>query len=85
MAEDVGRRPPHLSAGPQTSGLHAGPPIEEDHQILGKGLLLPLLADAQTFTGRHHQSDGNDPPGDAEHGQEGAQLVCPQGAESVEE
>ena len=75
--EDVGRRPPHLPPGPQTPGLHARPPLEEDHQILGKGLLLPLLTDAQTFTSRHHQSNGNNPPSDAEHRQKGAQLVCP--------
>ena len=74
---DVVRRPSHLPAGPQTARLHARPPLEEDHQILGKGFLLPLLADAQAFASRHHQGDGNDPPGDPKHGQEGAQLVGP--------
>ena len=47
--------------------LHAGAASENDHDVLAKGFLVFLDAVAEAFTGSHHDGDGNDAPGDAEH------------------
>ena len=41
------------------------------------------LPDAQALAGRHHQRDGHDAPGDAEHGERRAQLVRGERAQRV--
>ena len=43
-------------------------------------IFLPL---AQSFARRHHQHNRDNPPRNAKHGQESAQLVRPQGTEDV--
>jgi len=60
------------SVGLLPAGMQAGTPVEDDHDVLAEVPGLDLLPLAQSLPGRDHQHDGDDPPGDAEHGQEGA-------------
>ena len=57
--------------------------MKNDQDIFAQVAGLFFLSFAQAFAGRDHQNDGNDSPGDAEHGQERAQLVGPEGTQHV--
>src|SRR6202041_529967 len=64
--------------------LQARAAVEDDHHIFAQRPGLLLLPLAQPFAGRHHQHDRHNPPGDAKHREERAQLVRPQGAHDID-
>ncbi len=72
-----------LPPGAGPTGLKAGAPGEDDHQVATEILRDFCLADAQTFSGGDHQHDRDDAPGDSEHGERCAQLVRPERLENV--
>ncbi len=57
--------------------------MKYDQDILAQVAGLLFLPLAQAFTRRHHQNDGDDSPGDSEHGQERAQLVGPERTQHI--
>jgi len=73
------------AAGASTAGLHAGAAGEDDHDVLTKGFLIFLNAGAEAFAGGNHNGDGDDAPGDSEHGQESAPFMCPESGQRVAE
>jgi hypothetical protein len=48
-----------------------------------KRFLIRLDSFAETFTSGHHHGDGNNSPGDAEHGQHGSAFMRPQRAKRI--
>ena len=74
---DVGVNPVNEASSAGSTGLETGASVEDDHQIAAEGLSLPGLSDTQAFSGSGHQYDGDHAPGDPEHGQHGADTVCP--------
>jgi len=56
---------------------------EDDHHVLAEGLSLFLLSLPQPLARRHHHDDGDDSPGDAEHGERCPQLVREQRVNGV--
>ena len=62
-------------------------PLLHDIMALEKpALVITLgLADAQPLSRRHHERDGHDAPGDAEHGEGRPQLVRGQRLQGVAE
>ena len=68
--------PVHLAPRSRATNLQAGSPVKHDQYVLAQGFRLLFLSFAQSFSRCHHQHDGNDPPGDPEHCEECAQLVC---------
>src|SRR5438093_1089947 len=76
---------PDAASRPGSTSLHAGLAFKDNHEVLAKLASNFGLAYAQTFTCCHHQHDGNDAPGNTEHGEGGAQLVCPDGAEYIDD
>ncbi len=67
----------------QASCLQTSAPRKDNHDVFAQSLLLLFDPHPEAFARGHHQRDGNDPPGDAEHRQEGAQLVRPERANCV--
>jgi len=63
--------------------LQTGATVKNDHHIFAQGTRLIFLTLSQTFAGCHHEDNRNDPPSDAEHGEECAQLVRPQCPEYI--
>ena len=53
-------------------------PEKIDHHVFAKSFLIFLNALAEAFAGGNHHRDGNNSPGDAEHGQHRSPLVSPQ-------
>jgi len=51
----------------------------------GQRFHLSFLSHPQTLSSGHHQDDGDDSPGDAEHGEERPELVGPKGFDGVPE
>ena len=62
--------PVHNTSGVSAAGLQAGAAVKDNHHVFAEILGLILLAFAQAFSGRDHEHDGDDAPGDAEHGEE---------------
>src|ERR1700676_1492694 len=81
--EIVVLHPVNHPAGARPAGLHAGAAGEDDHHVLAEGLLISLDTYAEAFAGGDHHSDGDNSPGDAEHGQQRAPLVRPQRSQRV--
>ncbi len=79
----IGILPVHDAPGADTAGLHAGASVKNDQNILAQVAGLVFLAYAQAFARRHHQNDGDDSPGNSEHGQERAQLVGPERTQHI--
>ena len=75
--------PVHGAPGASPAHLQAGASVKNDQDILAQVLGLIFLSLAESFAGRHHQNDGNDPPGDAKHGQKCAQLVSPERSQHI--
>ncbi len=73
----------HFASGARSAGLQAGASVKNDQDVFAQVSGLIFLSLAQSFAGRHHQNDGNDSPGDAEHGQERAQFVRPKGTQHI--
>src|SRR5262249_30328362 len=71
--------PMDLPARAHASCLHAGSPVENDHDVFAEGFVVAFESDSEPFCRGNHQSDGNDSPGNAEHRQKCAQLVRSQG------
>jgi len=67
----------HDAARPRASRLHAGAAGKDNHDVLAETVRHLLLPDPQPLAGGHHEGDRDDSPGDAEHGEEGTQLVRP--------
>jgi hypothetical protein len=63
--------------------LQAGATVKNDHHILAQrpGLLFLTLPEA--FTRCHHENNRYDPPSNAKHRKERAQLMRPQGAKHI--
>jgi hypothetical protein len=80
---DIGIDPVDEATSMETSGLEAGAAMEDDHDVAAKSFRLLGLAHAQAFSGGDHEDDGNDAPGDSEHGEKGADAVGPERAEDV--
>ena len=76
--------PVHDAPGMRAASLQAGAAVEDDHHVFAEISGLFLLAFAQALARRDHEHDRNDAPGDPEHGEEGAQLVRPQGSKNVD-
>src|SRR5437660_1714162 len=76
--------PMQHASGVGASCLQAGAAVEYDHDVFAKRARLLFLAFAEAFAGRNHQYDGNNAPGDSEHGQKGTELMGPQGSKHVE-
>jgi hypothetical protein len=75
--------PANRASGALAAGLQAGFRMEDDHDILAESFGDLRLSHAQAFAGCDHEHDRYDAPGDAEHGQECAQLVRPEGPEHI--
>jgi hypothetical protein len=75
--------PVKRASGPGATGLQAGAAGVDDQDVLGELLGDLLLTHPKPLPGRHHQGDGDNPPGDAEHGEGGSQLVGRQGPEGI--
>lgn len=73
----------HDAAGVSSACLQTGAPMEDDHYIFAQVARLILLAFAQAFAGGHHEHNGDDAPGDPEHGEEGAKLMRPESSQHV--
>src|SRR5207244_9181405 len=71
-------QPTDETAGTSATCLHAGTAGENDHHVFAKRFLIFLDAVAETFARSHHDSDGDNSPGDAEHGEERAALLRPE-------
>ena len=57
--------------------------MKDDQDVFAQVPGLIFLTFTQSFAGRHHQDDRNNPPGDTEHGQERAQFVRPKGTQHI--
>jgi len=71
------------ATGSRSADLHAGASVKNDQNILAQVAGLIFLPLAQAFARSHHQNDGNNSPGDSEHGQERAQFVGPEGPQHI--
>src|SRR6202034_2138382 len=58
-------------------------PGKHKHNVLSECGQLLLLAAAKTFSQAHQEEQRADAPGDSEHGEEGAQIVRPEGRERL--
>src|SRR5207302_3291673 len=56
-----------------------------EDDVLAEGFELAAVAVAETFAHTGEQQQRSHAPGDAKHGEEGAQLVRPQGAQGLGE
>src|ERR1700686_384333 len=66
------------------AALHHGSPARPDkHHVLAQGIELFAIASAESFSQTNEQQQGTDAPGNAEHGQERAEFVRPQGPEGL--
>jgi hypothetical protein len=72
------------ATGVRATGLKAGASVKDDHDVFAQVAGLLFLPFAKPLSGGHHQDDGDDAPGDPEHGQKGSQLVRPKRAKYVE-
>src|SRR5579864_1585225 len=68
----------------RAADLQAGASVKDDHHVFAQVAGLFFLALAQAFTGRHHEHNRDDAPGNAEHGEKGAKLVRPEGSQDVD-
>ena len=82
-AGDIRIFPVHCASGAGSAGLHAGASVKNDQDVFAQVPGLFFLSFAQAFARRHHQNDGDDAPGDSEHGQKRAQFVGPEGAQHI--
>ncbi len=74
----------------RTGGVHAAlyggrAPREDKHDVLAELGQLALVAGAEAFAHTYQKQQRSHTPGDAEHGEERTQLVCPQAAEDLRE
>ena len=60
-------QPPNEPSRARAARLHAGSAGENDHHVLAESFLIFLDAITEAFARRHHDGDGDDAPGDAEH------------------
>jgi hypothetical protein len=67
---------------PGNGGSAAG---EEQHDVFAVLQEVAFVAGPETFAEADQQEQGTDAPGDAEHGEERAQFVRPEGAENLRE
>ena len=66
------------------AALHYGSATGPDeHYVLAQGIELLAIAGTESFAQADQQQQGTDAPGDAEHGEERAQFVRPEGAEGL--
>src|SRR5579863_3482204 len=61
------------------------PAAPDEHDVLPQFIELLLIAGAKALTQPYQQQQGSDPPSDAKHSQERAQLMCPKSAEGLAE
>src|SRR5205823_5157735 len=73
------------ATGALAAGLHTRPAIANDDDVAAQLAHHLLVAALKAFAGRRQDDDGDDAPGDAEHGQEAAQLVRRQIRQSLSE
>src|SRR5580704_7208654 len=55
----------------------------DEHDVLAQGVELLAISRPETFSQTDQQEQGTDSPGNAEHGQERAQFMRPEGPESL--
>ncbi len=72
------------ASGVSSTGLETGASVKDDHDVFTEISGLLFLSFAKALTGCDHQHDGDDAPGDAKHGQKGAQFVSPKRTKYVE-
>ncbi len=76
--------PTDQSPGMHSPCLQAGAAMEDDHHVFAKSSRLFFLTFAQAFASRHHQHDRHNSPGNAKHGEECTEFVCPQGSHDID-
>src|SRR5262249_15467642 len=72
-----------LSSGRESTDLRTGSSAPYDYQVLPQSLHVLLLISAKTPAKSHQDDYRRNTPGDAEHGEETAHLVCAEGAECL--
>src|SRR5258707_132191 len=79
----IGGVPHHLATGTRATRLQAGAAGKDDHDVLAKACRYAGLSHSQAFAGAHHQNDRDNAPSDAEHRQQGSELVAPERLQGV--